>query len=762
MGKSIIELFRTPVIVPSGPTETPEKKYAVRNSKDIENSSSNPLLFLSFKAQKGLRKSFSITKRETRFEQEVAGIRPLMLLSGPALYGTELGRLQNRTTDVMDEMREATGGQLSKGLLGGVARFVQKVARLGIKPTKQLIPTVVAKNIDFTKGKENELPDTLKKVQDSAKRSWFGGFLAQNVKGGFNENLGNRLISSGISAAKKALEKKLIGSRSEAGQNLAKSAGVYNSSSPYSKAVDYTNTNISNRNDLSDVYTEFVKNNSLGPNKRTVGGISKVIPNVNALNTYNNSYSLPKKYSKTAIIKQRNIAKQYYDIKQLSDKINLLQPTTKLSGTAETATDALDFIPFKMKSKVTGMLTYFRATITSLTETFSPNWESKKFTGSPLPFYTFGHSERSVTINFKVYSNSIDEHKVAWEKLSELAFLCYPQKYTKSAGKATPPFIDLTIGDMYINRTGFIESLTYSAPDNSPWEIGLNGYANIQFKSDDYKAPMIIEVELTFKFLRPAYNFGNMYDFGQCNPQRSTGGGALPPSAPPPPTSVPTNSGNTTPTAAPTAPPTAAPTAAPTAPPAPAPAPSPTPTPSPAPSPAPTPTPSPAPTPVAPIQKVTPPPTSPPPTIPPTIPPTAPPPAAPPEAPPLPPGVQEIITKKYTFRDGDGGNTIEEISLYDSSTVDGDIVDLFVNGVKIGGDITLKGSATRFNVKIDGSDTKQYKISMVAKNLGSIPPNTAYMLLKGKNFSDSVYMSSDFQGKWDNVGRAATIEINFK
>ena len=112
MGKSILELFQTQQISfkDNGKVETAQNHFAIRNSKDIENEPSNPLLIPSFKLQRGIRKKLSIRDRETRFEAETTGLNALMILSGPALYGTDLFRLKRKTTNMLDDMRAASNG----------------------------------------------------------------------------------------------------------------------------------------------------------------------------------------------------------------------------------------------------------------------------------------------------------------------------------------------------------------------------------------------------------------------------------------------------------------------------------------------------------------------------------------------------------------------------------------------------------------------------------------------------------------------------
>ena len=73
-----------------------------------------------------------------------------------------------------------------------------------------------------------------------------------------------------------------------------------------------------------------------------------------------------------------------------------------------------------------------------------------------------------------------------WEKLNYLAGLNYP-KYTDN--KMVAPWTEFTFGDMYKGVPGFIENLSYSIPDNAPYEI------------DGIELPKVIEATMGFKYV---------------------------------------------------------------------------------------------------------------------------------------------------------------------------------------------------------------------------------------------------------------------
>ena len=104
---------------------------------------------------------------------------------------------------------------------------------------------------------------------------------------------------------------------------------------------------------------------------------------------------------------------------------------------------------------------------------------------------------------------------------------------------------------MYRNRNCFIENMTFSVDENSPWEVGMNGkLLNAQIASSDWKnnggvigykydfdpttspknwvLPMIVDVDITLKFIESKstvfnsdFEHGNtLYDYS--NPKAVT------------------------------------------------------------------------------------------------------------------------------------------------------------------------------------------------------------------------------------------------
>lgn len=85
-----------------------------------------------------------------------------------------------------------------------------------------------------------------------------------------------------------------------------------------------------------------------------------------------------------------------------------------------------------------------------------------------------------------------------------------------------------------------------------------------------------------------------------------------------------------------------------------------------------------------------------------------------------------------------------EIELYDNGTIDNDTVSIYHNGIPV----VLKGRLGNkpLTVKIYVSSKEpMHQVTMVAENLGEIPPNTSLMLIKAGKKSYQATISSDLQ-----------------
>ncbi len=86
------------------------------------------------------------------------------------------------------------------------------------------------------------------------------------------------------------------------------------------------------------------------------------------------------------------------------------------------------------------------------------------------------------------------------------------------------------------------------------------------------------------------------------------------------------------------------------------------------------------------------------------------------------------------------GDSIE-LRFYDNAEIDGDSISLFLNDKLIFSHIRLTGNA--YSIKLPVSEMKESnELIMVAENLGTIPPNTSYMVAIVNNQRYDAYLAS--------------------
>jgi hypothetical protein len=230
-------------------------------------------------------------------------------------------------------------------------------------------------------------------------------------------------------------------------------------------------------------------------------------------------YNPDKSYSTT----KPNNLETYHGIKNGSDLINASSKSTK---EANDYLNDRDLIPFWIRSKSTGDTMHFRSIITGLSETVSPSWSSNKFFGNPFNFYTFDSVERSVSFTLTTYCLNPSELSKMWTKIEFLTDIAYPTINSLKSKQRfiTPPIIDFRLGDMYDGKIGFIETLTYTIPDNSTWETVADGAL----------LPKIVEISIGIKFIETADSVDTKYSIERSkdqikliNDRRSKQGGAF-------------------------------------------------------------------------------------------------------------------------------------------------------------------------------------------------------------------------------------------
>jgi len=557
---TIEELFRSKKLS-SG--KTAEEQYAVRNSKENELTSAVGLLGLPFKAATAIRRKISTTGKETLVEQETTGLRIISKLASPIIYGTKIARFTLQQSDDVMEMKSARVEQLAgigtlttTGINGGLLGGLVNAGRGLINSVKSILgvpqnitPTKIYLNTSEFNSESVNVSKTMTKLAEIQKKGGgtaLGKLISKGIgSGGTINQLGSNIAGATAQAGKDLLKGILFGSGQGGQKNLVQNTITYpvygswnwrghklpldghylfdsNPQQSNSKPGEkYSETirpaveegDIYKRNDLSTKFASIEYGNLV---ERDYIASKRL----NKYTKYNK-----KRFDKTSLEAKLGLNTNIVDdngrryIGFNTDVLNefgIYKPDA--DGTAKDSEgnlyDEYDFVALKFHSITKEATAQFRATITGLTETFAPTWDSNKFVGNPFNFYTYGGIERSVQFNFKVYSLSISEHLAAWERLNFLASLVYPTYGGRGGVYTVPPFLKFTLGNMYRNKECFIDSLIYTVDDNNMWEVGL---VNDNAKFADLKLPTIIDVGITLKFVENKSNTSGvkLYGFGK-------------------------------------------------------------------------------------------------------------------------------------------------------------------------------------------------------------------------------------------------------
>ena len=135
----------------------------------------------------------------------------------------------------------------------------------------------------------------------------------------------------------------------------------------------------------------------------------------------------------------------------------------------------------------------FRAVLSGITDTLSPEWNEYNYIGNPQTYYTYKRTTRDFGFTFKIYTDSERELRWNWMKLNRFVGMVYPS--FNDANRMIGPFLKITLADMLNNVSGYISALTITVDDMTPWEINL--FDNEQLA----KVPHVVECAVTYRII---------------------------------------------------------------------------------------------------------------------------------------------------------------------------------------------------------------------------------------------------------------------
>ena len=211
-------------------------------------------------------------------------------------------------------------------------------------------------------------------------------------------------------------------------------------------------------------------------------------------------------YGEVVTIKKPNWAAASREIRVGSGRKDLINLTPLFEGEGGSAKDTIanltipgnptkninDLVKFRIQAidtdKVnTSVWMIFRAYITALSDSVDAQWNDVKYVGRGDKFYIYDGFSRKMSVSFKVAALSAEEMRPMYQKLNYLMSNLMPD-YSNNLMRG--PLVRMTIGNYIDGQLCKLDSVSYTIPQDSPWEIAINDTELI--------LPHIIEVQLSF------------------------------------------------------------------------------------------------------------------------------------------------------------------------------------------------------------------------------------------------------------------------
>jgi hypothetical protein len=211
-----------------------------------------------------------------------------------------------------------------------------------------------------------------------------------------------------------------------------------------------------------------------------------------------------------------------------------------ISGYADN--QSRDIIFFYFYDLINEMYIPFRATLGSIQDSNTGDWDDIKYMGRADKLYVYKGFSREISFNFRVYANSIYELVPNWERVNYLVGLTRPSKYTdraiatagQGAGSETdssgresgfiyPPMIEFRIGDLYVDQPGILRSVGVTVPDDAQWETLRDDKYTYTYgkektitqeKASSRQLPNMVDVAVQLSIIEREQSKTSNYHFG--------------------------------------------------------------------------------------------------------------------------------------------------------------------------------------------------------------------------------------------------------
>jgi len=359
----------------------------------------------------------SLSVAAARYNDDATKKPPLLNL------GSLLGGSANRPSDTIFETK--TGAPVTKGTLP---------ASIG---DHSALRYAVEAGVDYNISKVPMGPNALKGV----------------LKGDLNQMAG-KAIGAGIGAAKKAIGKAVTSLVTKKRKKTQKTK----------------------KPQIAGIAGKLYAGGTKSGNGDTTKGHVKNSEYFTAYTLTQNEFTNREEYVADGVL---NRAKEgFIDIDTFNQGIlesGFIKNDSDLVKVADSRKIGASFI--KIKPYGTNHSLLFPATVTGISESVTPEWNTFKYVGSPYNTYRYGGVERTLSFEFKLYYLDDATKQTMISNLNSLKELAFPYNQPSSISYSdkevalgfAPNLIELTINGLYNNMFGFITTLEFSIDDSTSW-----------------------------------------------------------------------------------------------------------------------------------------------------------------------------------------------------------------------------------------------------------------------------------------------------
>jgi hypothetical protein len=136
--------------------------------------------------------------------------------------------------------------------------------------------------------------------------------------------------------------------------------------------------------------------------------------------------------------------------------------------------------------RTNGRIIPFRAHLFNLNESVDTEYTTTRYIGRIERNIIYTGATRTLRFSLYLHAWSPDELQSVWRKVNILTGLAFPAAYS-SDGFLVPGIVELTIGNIYKNQPGYIQSINHTVEDGTTWEL-----------KPDNQVPHTIKVDITF------------------------------------------------------------------------------------------------------------------------------------------------------------------------------------------------------------------------------------------------------------------------